>query len=103
MKQAPVVDSPDRLRCCVPFCRRTRRKDNFRDWICREHWVTVPRTYRRRWQRLERTYKRRFARHGWWVFPAGSPRRLEAVKLDKLCRKAWERCRHAAIETAMGV
>lgn len=93
----------ERLPCCVPFCRRTRRKDNFTDWICREHWVTVPRTYRRRWQQLERHYKRRFAGQACYVFPPGSPRRLDSVKLDRLCRRAWERCRRAAIETAMGV
>ncbi len=92
----------DRLSCCVPFCGRTTKPD-CSEWICGPHWMAVSPRLRRRKYRLFRVYKRRFGNNGFWAYPAGSPDRLQAVKLDRLCSKAWERCKQAAIETAVGI
>jgi hypothetical protein len=101
-----------RLRCEVPFCKRTRgrRKGDAADpdpaheqWICGDHWRRVSPHLRRRKARLERLYRRRFGDASFWTFPGGSPKRIAAVKLDRLCRLAWERCRRQAIEHAAGI
>jgi hypothetical protein len=92
----------DRLSCSVPFCRRTI-KDDGGEWICQRHWMAVSPTMRRRKYLFFRRYKKRFGRNGYWLYPAGSPDRLEAVRLDRLCRKAWEACKRAAIERAAGI
>jgi hypothetical protein len=58
---------------------------------------------RRRKSRLFRRYRHLYGDNGFWHFPPGSPKRLAAIKLDRLCRKAWERCKRAAIERAAGI
>ncbi|TIN80719.1 MAG: hypothetical protein E5Y09_02530 [Mesorhizobium sp.] len=94
----------DRVHCCVPFCRRTCKGDPSRhEWVCGIHWRCVSTTLRRRKSRLFRRYRHLFADQHFSVFPAGSIRRLHAVKLDRLCDKAWERCKRAAIERAAGI
>lgn len=91
-----------RLSCCVPFCRRTRKAD-CSEWICGPHWMAVPARLRRRKYKFFRIYKRRFGNTPFWHYPAGSPSRIEAVRLDRLCRKSWERCKATAIEIAGGI
>lgn len=94
----------DRINCCVPFCKRTRHnRDNTSEWICAVHWPTCPTHLKRRKYKLFRMYKRRFGSNGYWAYPAGSPNRIAAVKLDKLCNLAWERCKRAIIERAAGL
>lgn len=94
----------DRLACCVPFCRHTRKGDGtFNEWVCGPHWMAVPARLRRRKYRFYRLYRKRFGDAGYWQFPAGSPKRIEAVRIDRLCRKAWERCKAVAIERAAGI
>ncbi|WP_137136636.1 hypothetical protein [Rhizobium sp. FKY42] len=92
----------ERVACCVPFCRRTTKHD-CSEWICGPHWMAVPSRLRRRKYRLFRLYKKRFGSNSFWVYPAGSSNRIMAVKLDRLCAKAWDRCKAAAIETAGGI
>lgn len=94
----------DRINCCVPFCRRTRHnRDNTSEWICSEHWKAVPLHLKRRKYKLFRRYKRLFGLNGYWCYPVGSDKRITAVRLDRLCDKAWTRCREAAIERAVGL
>ncbi|CDX19846.1 conserved hypothetical protein [Mesorhizobium sp. ORS 3359] len=91
-----------RVACCVPFCRRTRKPD-CREWICGPHWLTVPPHIRRRKFKLFRRYRYLFGDQFWGAFPPGSPKRIMAVKLDRLCLKAWDRCKRVAIERAAGI
>lgn len=93
----------DRLSCCVPFCKRTRKADGSTEWLCGNHWPLVPAKLRRLKSLAERRYKRRYANRSFWTFPAGSPDRLGAVRLDRLCNRLWERCKKAAIERAAGI
>lgn len=93
-----------RLSCCVPYCRRTRHnREGFSEWICGDHWRGVPPLLRKRKAKLFRLYRRRYGDKSFWGYPAGSPHRLAAVKLDRICGKAWEACRKAAIERAVGI
>ncbi|RUW41512.1 hypothetical protein EOA37_09630 [Mesorhizobium sp. M2A.F.Ca.ET.015.02.1.1] len=92
----------ERISCCVPFCRRTR-KPGCREWICHRHWMAIPMHIRRRKYKLDRLYRHLFGDQFWGAFPGGSPKRLMAVKLDRLCLKAWNRCKRVAIEKAAGI
>jgi hypothetical protein len=77
----------ERMPCCVPFCRRTRRNDGrFREWICAIHWRAVPR-------RLK-AYKR-----------ATQRRAVATLDPQEIARanRAWERCKRVAIEKAGGL
>lgn len=77
-----------RVRCVVPFCRRTREDDpRFSEWICGDHWRMVPKKYRQVYGR----FKRRWRRFGTPVsyHPRGS--------------RLWERIKREAIERAGGI
>lgn len=87
--------------CLVPFCRRTTKGDH--EWICDKHWPAVPKSWRRHLSLIVRRYRKRFGDNAYWAYPAGSPDRLEAVRLSRLWRKMWERCKRRAIEAAAGV
>jgi hypothetical protein len=95
----------DRIPCCVPFCRRTADAEKFKgeEIICGKHWRLASATQRRRQSRMARMYRRRFGRNGYWEYPAGSPDRLDAVKLARILEKLWERCKRQAIERAAGL
>ncbi|MFG1270553.1 hypothetical protein V5F40_21625 [Xanthobacter sp. DSM 14520] len=90
----PAAGEAIRVRCCVPFCERTRgdRKGDRplgpgTEWICSEHWQLVP----RRLKLIRSRLKRRTARFGW-------------TDTDKLISdRAWSRCKRAAIEAAAGL
>lgn len=99
-----------RVSCIVPGCSRTRgqRKGEppirlGEEWICGEHWRLVPTFLRRRKSRLAQRYRRRFGDAPFWRYPAGSPNRIEAAKLDRMLRTAWAICKRAAIERAVGL
>ena len=92
----------DRIKCVVPFCRRTRKPD-CTEMICGKHWRMVSRTLRDRKIRMNRRYRRRFGDNAPWDYPAGSAMRLESVKLARICGKAWEACKRSAIEAAAGI
>lgn len=96
----------DRITCCVPFCRRTRRpfEDGFRDWICGGHWRAVPRaTVKQPMFDLARKYRRKFGDRSYWQMPPGSPERIEAVRIYGDWWDAWKLCKETAIERAMGL
>jgi hypothetical protein len=48
----------DRLRCCVPFCRRTHKPGQWAEWMCQKHWVLIRAERRRVYRRLERRWHR---------------------------------------------
>lgn len=79
-----------RIRCCVPFCRRTTKAGRFGEWICAKHWPLVPASLKRR-----RAELRRIAR-----------RTLDADRLARISAadaRLWERCKRAAVEMAAGI
>ena len=93
-----------RLTCCVPFCRRTTaNKEGFEEWICRDHWMAVPKSHRRRKSNLGRRYTKKFGNTQFWEYQAGSKQRLEAVRLMRLWTTAWRICKRIAIERAVGI
>lgn len=91
-----------RLRCCVPFCSRTRgarKGDDYpieegMEWICSEHWRAVPKKLR---QVQSRSYN----------WSRGQPYRRRGAPTYRKNRQAagriWRRCKRAAIERAMGL
>lgn len=94
----------ERLSCCVPFCKRTRHnREGYSEWICGDHWRNVSKTLRRRKAKVYRLYRCRFGDNSFWCYPGGSPQRLEAVKLDRICGKVWQACKRQAIERAVGL
>lgn len=94
----------DRLSCCVPFCKRTRHnREGFTDWICSVHWPAVSKTLKKRRSKLDRRYRLLFGSNPFWAYKGGSPERIEAVKLARICGKAWDACKRQAIERAVGI
>ncbi len=79
----------DRLRCIVPFCRRTT-KPLYREWICGKHWPLVDRALKRRLARLKRLLRRCRTDRQW---------RHVRNHLDIV----WECCKAQAIERAAGI
>jgi hypothetical protein len=100
------MTKPGRIPCVVPFWRRTANEAKYppgTEIICGKHWRMAPATWRRRRSKLERIYSRRFGDSPFWEFPAGTPKRIEAVRLDRLINALWERCKTEAIERAAGI
>ncbi|KAB0269007.1 hypothetical protein FEZ63_02555 [Microvirga brassicacearum] len=76
----------DRISCCVPFCRRTRKNDlGFLEWICGDHWRGVPKPMRQAYGRVTRRFRRGLGEYG--------------SRGDRL----WRRVKRAAIERAVGI
>jgi len=73
-------------RCCVPFCRRTTRRE-FDEWVCGRHWRLVDERVRA----LRGRVKRKANRIGWT--PA-------LIALDM---RLWTRAKAQAIERAAGL
>lgn len=68
-----------RLRCCVPFCRRTTRNDRgWDEWLCAAHWKLVDTDIK--------ALRRRARRKG-------------RQRLDNML---WRRAKRQAIERALG-
>lgn len=77
---------PDRIGCCVPFCRRTRANPGFTEWICGKHWAVIPKVRRRVYGRLK----------GRW-------RRFGDPKDRSRSWRIWDRLKRQAIELAVGI
>lgn len=92
-----------RIACCVPGCKRTFAPEGYTQIMCGDHWRGAPARLRQRVSRLRRLYRARFGDNASWVYPAGSPQRLKAVQASRLFQKAWDACRDAAIEKAVGL
>ena len=94
----PAAAVIDRVRCCVPFCRRTKKAspdlvlteagviDFEAEWICPNHWPAVPAQSRR----LHGLAKRRAKKRG-------------TIRAIRLGSRLWERCKRQAIEAAGGI
>lgn len=88
--------------CLVPFCRRTTKGEGFQ-WICSNHWPNVPRPLKATLSKCRRDYRRQFGDNPYWSYPAGSEKRLAAVDADRAFRKAWDECKAAALDAAVGL
>ena len=99
------MTKPGRIACCVPHCQRTFRagEDINREYLCGRHWQMVSPTLRGRKLRFYARYLRLYGDAPFWHFPAGSPKRIASVRLDRICRKIWERAKRQAIERAGGI
>lgn len=93
-----------RIPCCVPGCRRTfAPEEGSSEIMCGDHWRTVPAYRRRRHRALIARYRRLYGDTAYWLFPAGSPKLLGAVKLNNMCAQAWRLIKKAATERALGI
>ena len=91
---------PTRLRCCVPFCGRTRApQDRFAEWVCPQHWTAVDKRLRRLHAGCKRAGNKAFWRKG-WADVVADPRlaRMAAREI-----RVWARCKRQAIERAAGI
>lgn len=90
---------PDgRVCCCVPFCRRTRKRmrdcveiegltiDLCSEWICVDHWRLVA----DRTRRLHNMAKRRV-------------RKFQDFRNAMISARLWRRCVREAVEGAAGI
>lgn len=97
----------DRLKCVVPFCRRTRKKNGHSEWICSVHWPMVSQRTRRRKVENSRFIRRELRRNPmaseYWRMKPGSPERLKAVAMWKVSDSIWLKCKQEAIEVAAGI
>lgn len=82
-----MAHSLELLACEVPGCRRTRKPNEFSEWLCPEHWALVPKQMRRVLSRLHR----RIRKYGLNEFFVHAERTI------------WQRIKRAAIEEAMGL
>jgi hypothetical protein len=91
----------------VPHCRRTRKREEFNEWICGKHWAAVPLEAKAelRWRKrqIRSMLKRVSLGREWWKLPPGSKDRLLAVERWRNVETAWARCKQAAIERAFGI
>jgi hypothetical protein len=92
----------DRVSCCVPFCKRSTKWD-CSEFLCGKHWPAIDARLRKRKYRLFRRRKHLFGDNASWTYPAGSPHRIQCVRLDRICDKAWNACKKQAIERAVGI
>lgn len=76
----------NRIRCCVPYCRRTTGKP-VGEWICGNHWPLIPKDRRRAWGRLKRLWRR---------LP-------QNVVLSSRLDVVWENLKRTAIDRAAGI
>ena len=93
----------ERVRCCVPFCRRTRApQDRFAEWVCPTHWTAVDRRLRRLHARCKKAANKATWRNPRWGWAVKDP---DSVAWHAVAREArvWERCKRQAIERAAGI
>ncbi len=94
-----------RLLCCVPFCSRTTAKP-FAEWICAKHWPLVPRKVKAFRRKADAAAAR--AKAVCEALTGLDDARYPDAMLAKRkaygrSGRAWERCKRAAIEAAMGI
>lgn len=81
-----------RVRCAVPFCKRTTSLERIQphdEWICGEHWRGVPRHRRHQYS----VARRRNARYG-------GPEKGWHGRIES---RLWMMCKRLAIEAAAGI
>lgn len=91
----------ERIRCVVPFCRRTMKADGqATEHICGRHWRHADREDRRRYQKLRR-----------WALPLielppekySPAMRGEIAATIRELNGLWEGLKRQAIERAVGI
>lgn len=87
--------------CQVPGCGRTFKGGG--EHLCRRHWLMVPPYQRRRMSMLRRRYIAVCGSDSYWVFPAGSHKRMQGARIWRLFMAAWEACKRSAIQRAVGI
>jgi hypothetical protein len=101
--------SDDRIKCLVPFCKRTARADKYpgQDIICGKCWRYVsPKTKLRRalLNRRSRKVNRLFRRRATLQKPAFAE---QASRLEELFKEAWGRnwaaCLREATDGRLGI
>lgn len=86
----------DRISCCVPFCPRTRgdRKGDpitpGMEWLCHDHWRTVPTRLKRRRAKIRRIEKR-------------TNDACVVLRAEEVDAAVWNACKRHAIERAVGI
>lgn len=81
------VVAPGRVRCCVPFCRKTRKNElGFDEWLCGDHWRLIDKARRQVWGRINRRW-----------------RRFGPVKTSPAYGRVWASLKRQAIERAAGI
>lgn len=95
-----------RVPCIVPGCKRgtTRLQPLGEDqvalehpdrpgneWICGPHWRRVPLYLKRRRTKLTKRWERLNPTHCFWHLKPGSLARLDALRLEKLIPRLWDR------------
>ena len=71
-----------RIRCVVPYCRRTTARADFDEWICGDHWRLIDKVKRQVYGR----YLRRWRRYGSSEYGAAASRiwrRLCAIAIER--------------------
>jgi len=97
------IQTDGRVRCCVPFCRRTRApQDRFAEYICPAHWAAVDRRLRRLHAACKRAANKATWRNPRWGWAVGAP---DPVAEKAVAREArvWEKAKRQAIERAAGI
>jgi hypothetical protein len=76
-----------RLTCLCLGCRHTWKGDGHADqWICREHWMVLPKAKRQVYYRAKRAYKRNPTMENW-----------------RRSGRIWARLKRMAIERSLGI
>lgn len=92
-----------RVHCCIPFCRRSFRRDGDVEYetICAEHWRAIPLKRRQAYTRAWRwSWKGEpYRRKGPPLVRRLRPRSDVEAAMDRL----WARCKRAATEAALGI
>ena len=83
---ADVLTAPARIRCLVPFCRRTRAAGGLPEWICGKHWALIPARRRRAYARARRIASKTGEQRAW-----------------KAAARLWRRLRAQACAAAGGL
>ncbi|MBS4018755.1 MAG: hypothetical protein KGZ68_11010 [Dechloromonas sp.] len=100
----------ERIRCCVPFCRRTHKPMKCEpvagqvwEWICQAHWRQVRRDRRRAYARVRKIWHggdgRGMTLGEIMAHPKWGNRAVHRAAKDRL----WERIKREAIERAAGI
>jgi hypothetical protein len=79
----------DRINCCVPHCRRTRKNVlGYAEWICPIHWRGIPRVRRQEHSRLKSEFRRG---------------RIATENFRSLENELWDSLKVTAVEVAAGI
>lgn len=96
-----------RVRCCVPFCRRTTKGEETPfEWVCSDHWRAVPRKMKAFKRRAKAKWKRAAERRDALTGiddPRYEPVMAELFMARARSRWIWARCKREAIERGMGI